>query len=244
MSSTLALARTEIMRLRRNKRYTIFTLALPVIFYLVIAPQVKGATVAHVGYAAYEMVALAMLGAVSGSLTGNAQRIAQERKEGWPRQLRLTPLPANAYVIAKVIASMAVTVPSLIVVLLLGRFYGGVHLELWKWFAIFGVIWIGSMAFTALGIGLGYRYPPDTVQPIVMIIYFALSIFGGLWFAFSGGFLGTVGKYLPTYQLTHIGTDIIAGQSIPAIAYIVILAWLAAFVAVAIASVRASAETV
>ncbi len=243
MTNTLALARAEVMRLRRNKRYAIFTIAIPVLIYLVIAPSVKGAHAFGVNYAAYEMVALASLGAFSGALTGNAQRIAQERKDGWVRQLRLTSLPANAYVVGKIAASMAVTIPSVIIVLLLGRFYGGVHLELWKWFAIFGVIWIGALTFTALAIAIGYRYAPDTVQPVAMIIYFTLSIFGGLWFAI-GGALAKIGKYLPTFQMTRIGTDVIAGQSVPAFAFIVIGAWFAVFLALAVISVRATAETV
>jgi hypothetical protein len=35
--------------------------------------------------------------------------------------LRLTSLPANAHVLAKVIASMVTTVPSVVIVLALGR---------------------------------------------------------------------------------------------------------------------------
>jgi ABC-2 type transport system permease protein len=243
MSSTFGLARAEIMRLRRNKRYAIFTVALPVILYLAIAPSVKHVHAYGVAYPAYYMIAMASIGAFSGALTGNAQRIAQERKDGWVRQLRLTPLPANAYVIGKIAASMAITIPSVVIVLLLGRFYGGVHLELWKWFAIFGAIWIGSLTFTALGIALGYRYKPDTVQPIAMIIYLAMSVLGGLWFA-VGGFMAKMAKFVPTYQITRIGTDVIAGQSIPVTAFVVIGAWFAAFLALAVLSVRATAETV
>ena len=132
---------------------------------------------------------------------------------------------------------------TLIIVLLLGRFYGGVHLELWKWFAIFGVIWIGSLIFTALAIAIGYRYAPDTVQPIAMIVYLVMSVLGGLWFALSG-FLATVGRYFPTYQITRIGTDIIAGHSIPMTAFVVIAAWFAAFLVLAVMSVRAMSETI
>jgi ABC-2 type transport system permease protein len=243
MTNTLALGRAEIMRLRRNKRYAIFTIALPVILYLVVAPSVKHVTVYGVSYASYYMIAMASIGAFSGALTGNAQRIAQERKDGWVRQLRLTPLPANAYVVGKSVASMAVTIPSVVIVLLLGRFYGGVHLELWKWFAIFGVIWIGSLTFTALAVAIGYRFTPDTVQPIAMVIYLVMSLLGGLFFAVSG-FLEHMAKFVPTYQMTRIGTDLISNQSIPVTAFIVIAAWFAAFLALAVISVRATAETV
>jgi ABC-2 type transport system permease protein len=243
MTNTMALGRAEIMRLRRNKRYAIFTIALPVILYLVVAPSVKHVTVYGVSYAAYYMIAMASVGAFSGALTGNAQRIAQERKDGWVRQLRLTPLPANAYVVGKIVASMAVTIPSVVIVLLLGRFYGGVHLELWTWFAIFGVIWIGSLTFTALAVAIGYRFTPDTVQPIAMVIYLVMSVLGGLFFA-VGGFLEHMAKFVPTYQMTRIGTDLISNQSIPVTAFIVIAAWFAAFLALAVISVRATAETV
>jgi ABC-2 type transport system permease protein len=243
MTNTLALARAEVMRLRRNKRYTIFTIILPVALYLAIAGSVKHAHAYGVAYPAFYMLGMASIGAFSGALTGNAQRIAQERKDGWVRQLRLTPLPARAYLVGKVIAAMAVTVPSVVIVLVLGRFYGGVHLETWKWFAIFGAIWIGSLTFTALAVAIGYRFTPDTVQPIAMIIYLLMSVLGGLWFPVTG-FMQHIAKFVPTYQIVRIGTDVITGQSIRVTAFIVVLAWFAGFLALAIISVRATAETV
>src|SRR5262245_65356308 len=143
MGGTLALARIEIVRLRRNRRYMMFTLALPVVLYLLVAKQVQHVTAYGVAYKAYYMVAMASLGAFSGALTGNAQRISQERKDGWIRQLRLTPLPANAYVVTKILVSLATTVPAIVIVLLLGRFYGNVHLPAWQWPVIAVHIWFG-----------------------------------------------------------------------------------------------------
>jgi ABC-2 type transport system permease protein len=243
MNGTLALARAEIIRLGRNKQYSIFSIALPVVLYLVIAPQVKNAPVYGVGFRAYYMIAMASIGAFSGALTGNAQRISQERKDGWIRQLRLTALPANAYVVAKVIASMVTTVPSVIIVLGLGHFYGDVQMAGWKWLAVGGAIWLGSLTFAALAVAIGYRFMPDTVQPVAMFAYFVMSILGGLWFPLSG-FLLKIGQVLPTYQISRIGTDLISNQSVPAVAIAVIVAWFAAFVVLAVWAVRTTAETV
>jgi hypothetical protein len=39
MNSTMALARAEVRRLGRNKQYSIFSIALPVVLYLVVSPQ-------------------------------------------------------------------------------------------------------------------------------------------------------------------------------------------------------------
>ena len=242
MHGILLLIRAEIIRLRRNRRYMITTIGFPVLLYLLVAKSAKG-TVYGVPFAAYYMVAMATLGAFSGALTGNAIRIASERKEGWIRQLRLTPLPANGYVVAKLVASMAITVPSVVIVLLLGRFYGGVHLSAWEWIAIAVVVWLGALIFTALAIALGYRLQPDQVQPIALLIYFVFLILGGIFFPLSGA-LQNVGKYTPTYETLKIAIDVIRGVPVSAGLVVGLIVWMAIFTGLAVLSVRATAETV
>ena len=243
MKATLSLAQTEVLRLSRNKRYMIFSIALPVMLYLVFGKQAS-ATAYGVEFKAFYMVGMASVGAFSGALTGNAQRISQERKDGWIRQLRLTALPPGSYVAAKIIASMAITVPSIIAVLALGRFYGGVQLAGWKWLAIGAAIWLGTMTFAALAVAIGYRFMPDTVQPVTMFVYFLMSILGGLWFPLSNGILRKIGQVLPTYQVTRIGTDVIASGTVSMTSIVTILAWLAGFIALAVLAVRNTAETI
>jgi ABC-2 type transport system permease protein len=242
MKGTMLLVWTEIMRLRRNRRYMLTTLAIPIALYLAIGKSAK-ATVYGVDFGAYYMVAMATFGSFSGALTGNAIRIATERKEGWIRQLRLTPLPANSYVLAKLAASMAITVPSVVIVLLLGRFYGGVHLPGWEWIAIAAIVWLGAMLFTALAVAIGYRYQPDQVQPIAMMIYFLFLILGGVLFPL-GGALKNVAAWTPTGEAMKIATNVIAGVSVSGWLIVGMVAWLAFFSALAWASVRATAETV
>ena len=243
MGGTFALAKLEMIRLRRNRRYLLFTLGLPVVLYLLVAGQVNHATAYGVAYKAYYMVAMASFGSFSGALTSNAQRISQERKDGWIRQLRLTPLPAQSYVIAKIAASLATSVPAIVIVLLLGRFYGGVELAPWKWLVIGVAVWLGTMIFAALAVAMGYRFMPDTVQPMTMFVYLVMTFLGGIWFALSG-VLQDIGQALPTYQIIKIGTDVIGKGTFSMSSVAIILAWLVAFIALATISVRATAEKV
>jgi ABC-2 type transport system permease protein len=242
MNGTLLLARAEISRLRRNRRYLITTLALPIVLYLLIGTRAK-ATVYGVDFAAYYMVAMATLGSFSGSLMNNSVRIAQERKEGWIRQLRLTPLPASAYVIAKLLAAMAVTVPSVVIVLLLGRFIGHVHMAVASWIFVAIVVWLGALTFAALAVAIGYRFQPDQVQPLATLIYFVFIIFGGVFFPL-GGTLQNIGKFTPTYEAVKISTTLVSGGSVSAALVAGMVIWLVIFVALAALSVRATAETV
>lgn len=242
MRGTVLLVRAEIARLRRNRRYVITTLALPIVLYLMIGHRAKS-DVYGIDFGAYYMVAMATFGAFSGALTSNAIRIATERKAGWIRQLRLTPLPSGAYVVAKIAASMAITAPSVVIVLLLGRYYGGVRLAGWEWVAIAVVVWLGAMIFTALAVAIGYRLHPDQVQPVTMLIYFVFLILGGIFFP-VGGVIQDVGRYTPTYEAMKIATDVIAGGAVSSGLIAGLVIWLGIFVVLAMVSVRATAETV
>jgi len=242
MAGIFALTRAEIRRLARNKRYFIFTVGFPVVLYLLLGRQVN-ATAYGVSFHAYYMVAMGMFGGFSGALTGNAQRISQEKKEGWIRQLRLTPLPANAYVVSKIFVSMATTVPSIVLVLLLGRFYGNVNLPVWQFAAIAVTIWFGATIFAALAVAIGYRYQPDQVQPLAVAVYFVFAILGGLLFPI-GGALQKVGEVTPTYDAVKIATDVIAGAPVAYGLPIGLVVWLLVFIGLATVSVRATAESV
>ncbi len=242
MRGILLLTQAEVNRLRRNRRYLLFTIALPVILYLIVGKQ--GSKAYGVDFAAYYMVAMATFGAFAGALNGNAIRIAEERKVGWIRQLRLTPLPANAYVIAKILTSMVISVPTIVIVLLLGRFYGGVHLDaLWQWFVIAVIVWLGSTIFAALAVAIGYRFAPDQVQPITFLVYFTFTILGGIWFPLSG-VLQNIGKATPTYEAVRISTDVIGNVNVPYGLVIGLVVWLIIFAALATLSVRSMAESV
>jgi ABC-2 type transport system permease protein len=239
MGSTLALAKAELVRLTRNKRYFIFTLALPVMMYLLFGKQT--ARVEGVDFKVFYMLSMATLGGFSGALSGNAQRIAQEKKDGWIRQLRLTSLPANAYVISKVLVSMATTVPSVVIVLALGHFYGGVQLPAWQWPVLAVTIWFGSTIFAALAVAIGYRFAPDQVQAVSILLYFGFAILGGLWYPF-GGVLGKIGEGVPTYQVTKICADVVEGVSVPVGLVAGLAAWFVIFTALATVAVRSTAE--
>src|ERR1700730_5528450 len=240
MRGILMLTQAEINRLRRHRRYLIFTVGLPVILYLIFSKA--GKTVYGIDFAAYYMVAMATFGAFAGTLNGNAIRMSEERKVGWIRQLRFTPVPASRYVISKILTSMVTTVPSIVIVLLLGRFEGGVHLPLWQWFVIAVVIWLGSTIFAALAVVLGSPSPPDQAQPITLSLYLVFSVLGGIWYPFTG-FLGNVSKGTPTFEAISIATDVISNKSVPAHLAFGRRAGRVISAALAFLSVRSRAET-
>jgi ABC-2 type transport system permease protein len=99
------------------------------------------------------------------------------------------------------------------------------------------------MTFAALAVAIGYKFLPDRAQPLALLVYFAMSILGGLWFPLSGVLL-TIGKVLPTYHVLRIGAGVLATSSVSMTAVAVVLAWLAGFILLSALAVRSTAEKV
>ncbi|MET8946212.1 ABC transporter permease [Streptomyces sp. NPDC004542] len=213
-----SLIKLELARSLRNRKFLFFSVIYPSVIFLLASNQSgtdgkvdgTGLTVA-----AYVMVSMASFGALTAVLMGNSERIAKERENGWVRQLRLTPLPGRGYVLAKTASAAVVSLPSIVVVFLVAAAVKGVRLDTWQWLALTGAIWAGSLVFAALGVAIGYLASGDAVRPLTMIIYFGLSILGGLWFPSSTfpAWLQAIAKWLPTHAYAALGRAIEQSQA-------------------------------
>lgn len=226
------LIKLEILRVLRNRRYLIFTIVMPVGLYLLMVSAYSGMdTLGGVSVKAYFMVTMATLGTVSASMNTNATRIALERKSGWARQLRLTALPGYGYVVAKIAATAASTLPAIVVTFAVGR-AEGVSLSASTWLLLGLVLWVGGFVFAALGVALGYSAGPDSLQPIVMIVYMALLMLGGTYFQFTGS-MASFAKWTPMALYNQLGRVAQTGGSVSSGELAAIAAYAAAFAALA-----------
>ncbi|GGV01922.1 ABC transporter permease [Streptomyces spectabilis] len=235
--SSAALVTLEIKRSLRNRKFLFFSVLFPALLFLITAGgQDADATMPGSGglsVPAYLMVSMASFGALTAVLMGNSERIAQERENGWVRQLRLTSLPGRGYVLAKTGSAAVVSLPSIVVVFVAGAVVKGVRLDAWQWLALTGSIWAGSLCFAALGVAVGYLATSDTARPIAMILYFTLSVLGGLWMPSTTfpHWLQTVGEWLPTHAYAALGRAIELGGAPHAKDVVLLGAYFAAFAA-------------
>jgi ABC-2 type transport system permease protein len=206
--------RLELLRGFRNPvglvMLTVFPLGLYLLWtkVLTVVPQGQRGD-----FAAYSMVSMATYGAMGGALfTGGA--IAMERGNGWLRQLAVTPLPAHGYVTAKLLSGATAALPSIVTILLAGALLSGVRLPLGTWPALVLLIWAGVMPFAALGIAFGYTLKGQAANLAMMVVYFALSVLGGLWLpvqAMPAG-MRVLAEYSPAYQAGALGWRALDGE--------------------------------
>jgi ABC-2 type transport system permease protein len=204
---------TEVRRTLRAPRYFVFVIGMPVALFLLFSSLYGTGTQDGVGAKAWLMVSMSVFGAM-GAAVSIGGRIAGERQAGWTRQLRLTPMPGWAYVVAKAVTALLVAVPALALVYAVGAAAEGVRLPVREWALAAGWSLLALAPFVALGIWLGHRLTVDVLGPLSGALFTGLGVLGGVWFPVdqlpSG--LQSVAKALPSYWLAQAGREPLAGS--------------------------------
>lgn len=244
----LAYLRLELRRRLRDRRYLVLSAAFPVVIYLVYTGVITSKTgpqpdIAGMPWSAYFMVSMATYGVIGAALTW-AVNISVERNGGWVRQLRTTPLPPVGYVLVKVLVTFITTIPAIVCVGLAGRIINDVQLGAAQWLSLALVLAVGSLPFAALAVMLGYLLRPESAQPVSMLLFFAVSLLGGLFAPIDvlPDAVATIGRMLPSYRLGSLGWQVLAGTPLDLSDVAVLAGWAALFGAVAVMCYRTDAQ--
>ncbi len=223
--SQYAYLRFELLRTFRNRRFFLFSLGIPLVFYWLIASPQHNKLISHTGltYAAYYMIGLASFGTMM-SMISTGARIATERQAGWTRQLRISPLSVRSYFRAKVLTGYAMALASLLLLYVSGALLG-VSLPAQRWLEMTGLILVGLLPFAALGILVGHLVTTDSVGPLMGGLVSLLAFLSGTWFPITNGFLHTLGQFLPSWWLVHASHIAVNGHGWGARGWITLLAW-------------------
>lgn len=222
----------EVRRTLRSVPFLLYTVGFPVGFYLLFT-QVFGGGANN--WAAQYMVSMALYGAMGAGLTGVGARIATERTRGWTRTLALTPLRPAGYLVIKLAASVLLTLPVILLVMLAGFAVNGVRLPVSTWLLLVPLLWLATLPFTALGIAIGYSARDEVANGVSIVLLFALSIGGGLWMPVQlfPGWLAAVAKGLPSYRAGELAWRVLDGHQPFGAGALVFAGWLVALLALA-----------
>lgn len=230
---SLTVLRIEVRRLVRNRRAMLFTLVMPVFFFLLFGlnGNYANAKAGQGNVSAVIMISMALYGAILATANGGAA-VSIERSLCWSRQLRLTPLTPIAYIVTKMFTAMVLGLMSVIGVFGAGLISHKPGMPVHLWVITFLCVWLGSLVFAAFGLFMGYLLPTDNVMQIMS---FALMLF-----AFSGGLLiplnqmsqglQTVASFTPVYGLNALVHAPLMGASVGIWPVVNVLVWLAIFV--------------
>ncbi|MGO4228518.1 ABC transporter permease [Arthrobacter sp. YAF34] len=233
----LTLLRIELRRRLRNKRTVFFTVAFPVIMFLMVGakyvndPLDPGQPVGAGGtsLAAYAMISFAVYGAMLAS-TAAGGAVALERAQGWSRQLRITPLTPAANIAVKILGGLVLGLLAVLATFAAGV-ATGVRMPWQVWVLAGLTAWLGSLVFTALGLLVGYLVPSENVMQFMGPVLAFLAFFGGIFIPLSQlpELLQAVGVWTPTYGIGEIARAPLSGEAFNWLAVGNVLLWLVLF---------------
>ena len=223
----LVYLRYELLRTVRNRRFFIFSLAFPLVFFYLIASPNKGQELGGIPFATYYLAGMASFGTMM-AMISTGGRISSERQAGWNRQLRLTPLTPRQYFRAKVATGYLMAAITLALLFVAGLTLG-VHLDAGRVAQMAGLVAVGLIPFAALGIFVGHMFHPDSLGPVLGGGVSILAFLGGAWSPVGGthGFMHVVSESTPTYWLVQAGHVLVGEKAWNGTGWLVIGAWTA-----------------
>jgi ABC-2 type transport system permease protein len=214
----------EIRRALRNARFFAFSLAFPLVLFLLVAGPNRHEQLDGIPFPLYYMVGMTAWGSMAAVIAGGA-RIAAERQIGWNRQLRVTPLSTRSYLQAKVVTGYLMATFSIVLLYAAGLSMG-VHLSAAHWATMTLMLLIGLIPFAALGILLGHVLTTESMGPAMGGTTSLFGLLGGAWGPVAGGgFVRHLAELIPSYWLVQAGKTALGGDLWPAKGWIVLAVW-------------------
>jgi ABC-2 type transport system permease protein len=214
----LAFGRFEVARLLRSWKFLAITVGFPVIFYMLfLGDHTAGKVVdGTVPWRIYLMVSMCSFGALVAALNAAGTRLSMERASGWARQLRITPMPAWSYVGTKIVASMLVVLPVIVLVEVVGAGFGDVRLAATTWMELTVLLWATSLPFAVLGVFIGFLVTTEAAFPVVTGLMFVLGYFGGLFTPVDQmpGPLQFLAHLMPSYHQVSLAIASLDGHTL------------------------------
>jgi ABC-2 type transport system permease protein len=196
----------EFLRLLRMRTFTLATIGFPLMFYILF-----GVVNSHDGQGAqsiskYLLATYAIFGLVGSSLFGISVTLANERMLGWLEVKQASPMPAAAYLVAKLLAAAAFAAIIFGLLLTVGLTMGHVAISAGEIHYLLFTILGGVLPFASMGLMLAMVVPPQAAPGIINLIYLPMSFCSGLWMPISSlpHWLQTIAPIWPTYHLSQI----------------------------------------
>jgi ABC-2 type transport system permease protein len=202
----------EVKRSWRLPQFLVPTVLTPAAFYglftLAIAKPSPGAAVATLaGYGVFAAIGPALFGFGAG--------VAMEREQGLIELKRVSPMPAAAYVAAKLAAAVATAGLAIALIYLLA-IVAGAALSGVQWLALLALHLASTIPFALIGFGIGMRMSGKGAVAIANALFLGSAVLGGLWIpsAMLPGWMQAVGQAMPSYHLAQLARAIVSADTI------------------------------
>ncbi|MFC6177541.1 ABC transporter permease [Companilactobacillus huachuanensis] len=214
----------------RNKRFFLFDMMLPIIFYLLYSKVlVNGIPQADLKtWQMNYLISMIIYSCLLGSIITVANTLLEDKTSHFDILSRLTPLPRWQYYLSRILIFMLLNLISAIVICLVGILVNHLTLPIANWSLIILISVLGTTPLIFMGILISLANNPATVNLLNNIVVFPLAIISGLWWPITmmPKWLQSIGKLTPTFEISNIDQSILHGTIINSHYILGIILWL------------------
>ena len=194
----------------RNRQSQFFTLALPVLFLVILGSLFGGkahttaASGGRIHTSVYYVSGIMALGVIAACFGNLVASVTAQRERGVLKRRRATPVPAAAIIAGRVLTAVVIAVVISAVVLGIGWAAYGVHIPGRTAVALVVTVVIGAASFCCLGYALTCLiHNEDTALPTTQALLLPLYFISGVFVAVSilPHWLADVGEIFPVRHL-------------------------------------------
>ena len=201
MTNLLTLTRMRVRLALRNKMFFFFSIVMPLGFFFLYS-SVFGKGIPHqVAFLLGSVLGLNVMG----SFWGLSATLVTFREQGILRRFHVTPATATDMLVSSILANYALTLPTVIVELLLTRFFYHVH-DLGNLLAIFLLVSIGTVSFGSLGLVIAsVTNTMQETQVLNQLLWLPLIFLSGATIPFKAlsNTVQHIALFLPATYLVH-----------------------------------------
>ena len=200
----------ELLKALRAPEFILPTVFFPLLFFSLFAIVLSSSQ----DNTMYLLATYGIFAVMGPALFGFGVGVANEKDRGWLELKRALPVPGYSYVIAKTITTIIFASLALLPIYLVAGFVGDVQLPTRVWTVLFLVHLFSAIPFVMLGLAMGFKFTANGAIAITNIVFFGLTILGGLWFpvnAFPDA-MQLFAKLTPSYHLAEITLAVIGVQ--------------------------------
>jgi ABC-2 type transport system permease protein len=193
----------------RNPASAFFTFAFPLMFLLIFTALFGGTVTTPFGEikgATYYIPAIATFAIITATYTNLAISVSFYRDSGALKRIRGTPMPAGAYMGARIVHAVLVAILLVVIVTAFGVAFYGAHVTTRTLPAFIATIMVGAATFSALGLAITAVIPNADASPaIVNASILPLLFLSGIFIPLPAhdAWWITLAKVFPVYHFAH-----------------------------------------
>ncbi len=184
--------RYDLRAFLRNPQSRFFTLALPVLFLVILASVIGGKASpikvagGRIDASVYFVPGIIALGIIAASFINLVISITAQRESGVLKRRRATPVPASAIIGGRAFTAVVTALGMAVVLLVIGWVFYGADIPARTAPALAVTVVVGALSFCCLGYALAsIIHDQDAAQPITQAVMLPLYFISGIFLAVS-----------------------------------------------------------